>query len=322
MPTVHFEMLEAVHVWFPLTRRWPMPGDINSTSAGRRPLAAHCPAGGGLYHRGERGADAVTSGCDIVALTRPVSRSINECALTYKAREHIDYCRAAAEHDAYEACLRDLGVRVVSLPAQDDLPDAVFVEDTVVAVDEVATLTHPALASRQPEIETMAETISRFRSVEYLTGEARLEGGDVMRIDRVLYAGVSTRSNLVGIRQLADLLEPYGYRVHPTQFGDCLHLKTACTHIGRNTLLANPLWVDTSQFNGFDVVEAHPDEPEAGNAVLIGDDIILSASFPRTRERLETRGFTVRSVAASELEKAEAGLTCCSVLLTETHQDS
>ena len=184
----------------------------------------------------------------VTALTREVSRSIVDCALSYIERFPIDFDLAARQHRAYEDLLRRLGAEVVSLPAAHDLPDAVFVEDTVVAVDEVAVLTIPRLPSRQAEVDSMAAAIAAYRPVQRLSDEARLEGGDVIRIDRTVYVGRSRRTNGAGIDQLAGFLAPHGYDVRAVEMNGCLHLKTACTYVGNNTVLANRQWVDTAVF--------------------------------------------------------------------------
>lgn len=250
----------------------------------------------------------------LIALTRPVSPSIVECALTYLERCSIDADLASRQHDAYVEALERLGATVVTLPQQPELPDAVFVEDTAVVVDEVAVMTRPRLPLRRAEVESTAAVLAGYRPQRALTGDATMEGGDVVRIDRTLYVGISTRTNETGVAQLAEFLEPFGYEVRATPFEGCLHLKTACTFIGRNTILANRQWVDTDQFAGVDVIEVAPDEPEAGNALPIGDGVIMPASFPGTRQRLEERGFKIESVDVSELQKAEAGVTCCSIV--------
>ena len=251
----------------------------------------------------------------LIALTRDVSPSITECALSYLDREVIDVELARRQHEAYRDCLRVLGVEILSLSPEPDLPDAVFVEDTTVVVDEMAVMTRPLLPARQAEVASVAATLERFRPVRWVEMAATLEGGDVLRIGRSVYVGLSARSNGAGIEQLASYLEPCGYRVQPVSFKGCLHLKSACTFIGHGTVLANPAWVDTTQFDGCEVVEVDPSEPCAGNALLIGDTVILPASFPKTQELLTQRGFRVNGVDVSELQKAEAGVTCCSILL-------
>ena len=95
-----------------------------------------------------------------LAITRPVSASIGRCELSFSERVPIDLEQARAQHALYQSALRGLGCRVVSLPAADDLPDAVFVEDTAVILDELAIITRPGVASRRPEILAIAETLS------------------------------------------------------------------------------------------------------------------------------------------------------------------
>lgn len=250
-----------------------------------------------------------------LALTRAVSPSIAGCALTFMDRQPIDVDLAIRQHAAYEDCLRSLGLPVISLPAEAGLPDAVFVEDTAVVLDEAAVMAAPGLPSRRPEVRSVAEALRPHRRLHFMTGTANLEGGDVLRLGRTLYAGLSARTNREGVEQLAGFVEPYGYRVQPVQFEGCLHLKSACTPIGRNTVLANRFWVDTRQLIGVDVVDVAPSEPGAGNALLVEETVVLPRSFPRTAALLEERGFTVRTVDVSELQKAEAGVTCCSILL-------
>lgn len=248
------------------------------------------------------------------ALTRAVSRSLDECALSFIHREPIDLERARRQHRAYEETLGRLGVRVVSLPAEDDLPDAVFVEDTAVVVDELAVMTAPRLEARRREVSSVAEELAHFRPRSFLAGEASLEGGDVMRIGRTLYVGLSARSNAAGIAQLRAALEPHGYEVRAAEFQGCLHLKSACSHLGRNTVLANPDWVDCGQFGDIEVVEVAEVEPAAANVLAVSDVLVLPANYPETRKTLERAGFDVVAVDVSELQKAEAGVTCCSVI--------
>ena len=129
-------------------------------------------------------------------------------------------------------------------------------------------------------------------------------------IGKRTYVGVTPRSNADGVRQLRDHLAPFGYSVDAVPVHDCLHLKSAVTQIGEETVLINRAWVDG--FEAYERIEVHPDEPFAANALRIDDALIYSSMFPRTRERLKN----VRVVDASELAKAEGGVTCCSIVLS------
>jgi dimethylargininase len=253
----------------------------------------------------------------IVAITRDVSTSINNCELSFHAREPIDIAKAIAQHQAYQACLAELGAEIVSLPAEPGLPDAVFVEDPAVVVDEIAIISMMGAPSRRPETISLANVLSTYRPLKFLTDPATLDGGDVLRIGRSVFAGLSRRTNRRGIDQLGDLLGPYGYHVQPVEVSGCLHLKSACSYIGNDTLLVNRSWIDLASFSRFELLDVPEEEPAAANALLLNDVVIMPASFPKTRTLLVKRGFRVRSIDLSELQKAEAGVTCSSLIFDD-----
>jgi dimethylargininase len=250
----------------------------------------------------------------LTAITRSVSPTIGDCELTFLSRQRIDFDKAARQQKAYEQSLTKLGVRVLSLPAEPEMPDAVFVEDTAVVVDEVAVIASMGAATRRQEVKSMADTLSRFRPLKFINESGTLEGGDKFRIGRTLYVGVSTRTNRAGIAQLSRILESFGYQVKTVEVKGCLHLTTGCTYIGRNTILANKSWVDTSAFEGFDIIDVSLTEPWAANALLVGGVVLFPSCFPKTRALLEERGFRVETTDISEHMKAEAGLTCMSII--------
>lgn len=253
----------------------------------------------------------------LTAITRAVSPNINRCELSFHERRPIDVQRAIDQHTAYEKLLMELGVRVVSLAAEPDLPDAVFVEDPAVVVDEVAVISRMGAASRRAEAKSLAEALSGFRPLAFLTEPATLDGGDVMRIGRTLYVGVSVRTNRDGVEQLTNLLRPYDYEVKPVEVRGCLHLKSGCSYVGNRTVLANRAWIDSQELSAVETIDVPDEEPAAANALLVKDVVIIPASFPRTRALLEQQGFEVRSLDLSELQKAEAGVTCTSLIFED-----
>lgn len=235
---------------------------------------------------------------------------MGECELTHLVREPIDVERARVQHRGYERCLAELGVTVISLSEDPSLPDAVFVEDAAIVLDEVAVICPMGAASRRPEAETVAAALRPFRPIEVLHTSAALDGGDVMRVGRTLFVGQSGRTNAEGLEGLRRLLTRYGYRVRGVAVKGCLHLKSGYTYLGRDTVLVNPLWVEISTFREFAVLEVDEGEPGAANALAVGKVVLLPEAFPRPRRLLEERGFAVRTLDVSELQKAEAGLTC------------
>src|SRR5436305_12759384 len=190
----------------------------------------------------------------LIALTRPVSPSINACELTFHDQQPIDVAKATEQHRAYEDCLRSLGAEIMRLPLEPDLPDAVFVEDAAIVVDEVAIIPLMGAASRRPETISLAAALRAYRALRYLEAPATLDGGDVLRVGRRLFVGLSSRTNQAGIAQLGAHLADFSYEVQAVEVSGCLHLKSACTYIGNNTLLINRAWVDATAFAGFDFI--------------------------------------------------------------------
>ncbi len=250
----------------------------------------------------------------LIALTRAVPPSIVRCELTHLARSHMDVGLAAVQHARYEAALETLGCTIQRLPDEPELPDSVFVEDTAVVVDEVAVIARPGAESRRAETDSVAEALRHHRPLRAIEPPGTLDGGDVLRIGRRVYVGLSARTNADGATQLRDLLVPFGYAVHRVEARGCLHLKTAVTAVAGDLILLNPSWVDADVFEA-PRLEVHPDEPFAANTLRVGETVLCSAAAPRTLERLESHGLSTQAVDVSELEKGEAGLTCCSVIV-------
>jgi dimethylargininase len=250
----------------------------------------------------------------LTAITRAVSASLSSCELTWLEREPIDVARATAEHHAYESCLSRLGARVISLPALDEYPDAVFVEDPAIVLEEVAVITTMGCESRRGERATLAAALERFRDLVHMRDPAKLEGGDVMRVGRTLFVGLSARTDRGGLEQLAGELRPYGYQVIAVELRDCLHLKSACCCIGDGSILVNSKWVDTARFPRYKLIEVAETEPAAANALQVGNVVVMPNIFPATAARLRDRGFEVEELEMTELMKAESGVTCSSLL--------
>ncbi|MBL8190405.1 MAG: dimethylargininase [Acidobacteria bacterium] len=250
----------------------------------------------------------------LIAITREVSPAIADCELTHLEREPIDPARAAAQHHEYERCLEQLGCRVQRLPVEPTLPDSVFVEDAAVVVEELAVITRPGAVSRRPEVVSVAQALKAYRPHGFIESPGTLDGGDVLRLGKTLFVGLTQRTNPEGIRQLAALLAPFGYEVRAVPIADCLHLKTAVTQVTADTLLINQAWIDASVFAGWKLIDVDAAEPFAANALQVGDTVIYPTSFPATRAKLEHHKINVLPVDASELGKAEGGVTCCSLI--------
>ena len=218
------------------------------------------------------------------------------------------------QHAAYAQALEAAGIDVRILPPAPELPDAVFVEDTAIVVDECAVLTRPGIDSRRAEVEAIEPELAAARPTVRIQPPGTIEGGDVLRVGRTVFVGQTPRTNAEGTRQFREVIEPHGYEVIAVQPHGCLHLKSAVTYIGDETVLVNPDWIDVAVFGRWQCVPVVPEEPHGANALLAGEIVHVAASAPLTRRKLDALGFATRAIDTSEFEKAEAALTCLSLL--------
>jgi dimethylargininase len=253
-----------------------------------------------------------------MAIVRDVSPSMSQCELTFRARDPVDIDRARAQHAEYVSALEALGCEIHALPSDDTMPDSVFVEDTAVVVDEVAIVARPGAESRQPEVPAVREALAGYRTLAEITSPGTLDGGDVLVAGRRAIVGRSERTNEEGIRQLRRAMDAFGYQTQTVSVTGCLHLKSAVTALSNDLLLVDPRWVSRDQLAAFELLEIDPREEGAANIARVGSGLLYAAAFPRTRERIERRGFAVSTVANDECAKAEGAITCCSLIFMAT----
>jgi dimethylargininase len=238
-----------------------------------------------------------------------------EAELTHIARAPIHTALAATQHAAYRAALAACGASIIDLPALDAHPDCAFVEDVALVFPEIAVLCRPGAPSRRAEPDAVRDALPTDRPLTIMHAPATIDGGDVLTIGRTIFAGLSSRTNAAAIEALAECLHPFGYRVTALPSPHALHLKTAVTALSERELLINPAWIDPALFTGLRCIEISPDEPFAANALPIGSTVIYPPAHRQTASRLERAGFDVLRVDIGEFAKAEAGITCLSIVI-------
>jgi dimethylargininase len=247
-------------------------------------------------------------------MTREINAAMNSCELTFLTRDKIDMDLAKQQHQQYQSVLSSLGCEIVIVPTESNLADSVFIEDTAVVLDEVAVLCRPATALRGQEVAGVEDVLQHYRTLISIQSPGTLEGGDLLRVGKVIYAGLSTRSNQNGIEQLSRIVADYGFSVKTVETEKCLHLKSAISEVAPGVLLINPDWISRSTFKNYELIDVDKEEAHAANALLVGQKIIYPSSFPRTLEKLVNAGLDVTQVNVSELQKAEGAVTCCSLI--------
>jgi dimethylargininase len=250
----------------------------------------------------------------LTALTRAVSSRINECELTFIQRQTIDIERAVRQHRNYQQLLKTLGLNIIELPVDDRCPDCCFIEDTALVLDELAIATRPGSDARRAEVAGVLPTIAKYRKISQVEPPATLEAGDVLRIGRDLFIGITSRTNREGIEFVRKQVAPHGYKVHGVEVPGALHLKSVCTAVNEHTILADSSRIDIKPFADYELIEVPPDEWMAANVLLVQQTVCMHEGFHKTLALLRERQIRVRTVDISEFLKAEAGLTCMSII--------
>lgn len=225
-----------------------------------------------------------------------------------------DYHKALLQHARYVDALKDLGLEVDVLEADNRFPDSVFVEDVAVCIGNLGVITRPGAGSRRDEITLIKEVISsNFDHVESIKEPGTLEGGDVMMADNTFYVGLSDRTNKPGIDQFRNIMKEFGYSVHQVPLGDILHLKTGISYLEDNNLLLTAEMNEIDLFSSFNKIIVPDEEAYAANSIWINGTVVIPAGFPVTKQKIEAAGYKTVQIEMTEFEKLDGGLSCLSL---------
>ena len=250
------------------------------------------------------------------ALVRRPSPLLPQGIVTNIARVPVDLDAALNQWDSYVATMREHGWVALEVPPADDCPDSVFVEDTMVVVEDMAIIARPGASERRLETIEAASTIAGLGyRITRIETPGTLDGGDVLKVGRTWYVGRGGRTNAAGIAELRRIVSPMGISVIAVPMTKVLHLKSALTALPDGTLIGYaPLLDDPGFFPHFLSV---PEEVGAHVVILDDEHLLLAAGAPRTAELLADRGYTPVPVDIGEFEKLEGCVTCLSVRLRD-----
>src|SRR2546421_441756 len=121
--------------------------------------------------------------------------SFADAELPFIARNPMNWAPPGKQPHPSGKRLGNLGAPFFSLPAEPDLPDSMFVEDPAIVLDELAVVLPLGTETRRREAPSLAQALAAFRKLEHVSLPGTLEGGDVLRIGRKLFVGLTRRSN-------------------------------------------------------------------------------------------------------------------------------
>ena len=225
-----------------------------------------------------------------------------------------DFHNALVQHADYIEALKECGLQVTVLPADENFPDSTFVEDVALMTPLCAILTNPGAPTRTLETRSMLGTIREFyEKVEMIKEPGHVEAGDIMMVGDHYYIGLSERTDQAGAGQMIAILESYGLQGSMIELTEVLHLKTGLGYLENGHLLASGEFLTKPEFKQFHLLEVDADEAYAANSVWINDTVLTPAGFPKTRSLIEAAGYKVREVDVSEFQKLDGGLSCLSL---------
>lgn len=259
----------------------------------------------------------MTERSETIRFTRAIVRTPAESisiGLTTQSMGSPDYPLALRQHEQYVQALETCGLTVKVLPPQPGYPDSCFVEDTAVLVAEAAVITNPGADSRRDEVVTIAPAVAEtFDTVRHVEHPATLDGGDVMQIGHILYAGISDRTNTAGAQALRHALEPYGYRTVDVPLAGGLHLKSDVNWLGGDTLLLTRAFANRPEFAQFSRLVVPEGEEYAANCLRINDHLLVPRGFAGVRAMVAELGLEIIELDMSEFQKIDGGLSCLSL---------
>jgi dimethylargininase len=225
-----------------------------------------------------------------------------------------DYDLAIIQHRKYIQALKDCGLGVITLDADETYPDSTFVEDTALLTPHCALITNPGAPSRKGEILAIKKVlIGLYGRVEQIKDPGTLEAGDIMMVGNHYYIGISERTNSLGANQLIAILNRYIMTGSTVTLEQGLHLKSGVSYLENNNLLVTTAFMDKPEFQKFNQIIVDEDESYAANSLWINGIVLVPKGFPKTKQKIEAAGYKTIEVDVTEFRKLDGGLSCLSL---------
>ena len=225
-----------------------------------------------------------------------------------------DHELALRQHTAYIEALKECGLEVTILPADETFPDSTFVEDVALLTPACAIITNPGADTRRGEIASMKKVLQDFyANIEEVQEPGRVEAGDIMMVGSHFYIGLSERTNEEGAQQVIGFLEKHGMSGSVVTLEEVLHLKTGIAYLENNNLLASGEFLTKSEFQKFNLLEIAASESYAANCIWVNGTVIMPAGYPKARKVIAGAGYPIIEVDVSEFRKLDGGLSCLSL---------
>ena len=256
-------------------------------------------------------------------LMRAVPESFSKALASFFGSGPTDISLAKTQHAAYVQALLDCGLEVTILPADENHPDCIFVEDQAIVIDGHVLLPVPGHPSRVAEQPPIADFLSRQLNgfqVCGMFGDARMDGGDILRLGNIFFVGLSERTNEQGIETLRSLLNHLGHELRiiniPTE--KALHLTSISSTPTDSIILTAEGYLTPEDFGelpeGCEIIVIPEEEVYGCNTIGFEDGrVLVPEGYPTVVEILEEKGLTPVLLNMGQIREADGSITCCSL---------
>jgi len=225
-----------------------------------------------------------------------------------------DYQKAIDQHEFYVYALKDCGLKVKELEADENFPDSTFVEDAALLTPHCAIITNPGALSRRGEIIGIKKVVQEYYTdVEEIQSPGTVEAGDIMMVGNHFYIGLSERTNLSGAEQTIRILNKYGMSGSVIKLEKVLHLKTGLAYLENNNLVVCGEFLSNPEFNKFNIIEIPEEESYAANCIWVNDKVLIPKGYPNSRQKIIDAEYKIVEIDVSEFRKLDGGLSCLSL---------
>ncbi|XP_059899974.1 N(G),N(G)-dimethylarginine dimethylaminohydrolase 2 [Gadus macrocephalus] len=255
----------------------------------------------------------------------------------------VDLAKAQRQFGVLTGALRQkVGLQLIEIPPDPELPDSWRVEDVAVIQGDTALITRPFRLQRRAEAEAVRRVVSELSLtvVEMgaeegdsggATGGATLEGSDVLFTGREFFVGISDHTNYRGAEVLADTFRDFAVSTVPVCGG--ARLKNICSMGGPDTIVISNSDGAKKTLRMMEQLTDHRYEvlavPEdaAANCIYVRganqQDFLLhrpAEECPESMEALQKlQDYTFLPTACSEAGKLGANLSSLCLLVNRKH---
>lgn len=240
-----------------------------------------------------------------------------------------DYERAVEEYDEFVGILKRSSPEIQYLPADDRTGlDSIYVHDSLIITDKGALLCRMGKKKRQREPSAAEEFLKELGIpiLGSITGEGKLEGGDLVWIDeRTIAVGLGYRTNEEGVRQLRDLtsdsVDEYVIVPLPHWEGpqDVMHLMSLISPVRRDLavvysrLLPVPFreWLLQREIHLLEVPDSEFETMGCNVLAVAPGECIMISGNPQTKRLLEEAEVHVYEYEGEEISRKGAGGPTC-----------